>query len=387
MGALRRLSEAIDAFAAAVPARDPGEELDAPPGAAGAAELPLQNLPAHILFARFWEARRATYLARRLRRDCPVCGAPPASTWFETQDGYRYAICAACRMVFIPEFLPPAAWDEYYAAIPDARDHLRRQLEASVSDEATARDRDRFGRYLSVLREHGAQLAGARLLDIGSFTGASLRVAADHGIVARGVEALAEAVEFSRSRFPEVHLDHVVAERMDPALFGDPFDIVTLWETLEHTVDPVRSLGLAAGLMKPGAWIALTVPNARNVQFSVLREFCFFAYGGYHGIGHINMFSPDSLKGALKAAGLELVHLSTEFGTDWRQLVYYLQQRFERIHCYRTLVERGDAVDSPGPELDVVLNWLSPALTRAENACAAGPIMLALARRTGEAGA
>src|SRR5206468_279811 len=190
-------------------------------------------------------------------RDCPVCGAPPAATWFETQDGYRYVICAACQMVFIPEFLPPSAWDDYYAAIPDARDHLRRQLDASLSDEAVVRDRDRFGRYLAALRGHGAELVGARLLDIGSFTGASLR--------------------------------------------------------------------LAAGLMKPGAWLALTVPNARNVQFAVLREFCFFAYGGYHGIGHINMFSPESLRRALTAAGLELVHLSTEFGTDWRQLVYYLQ--------------------------------------------------------------
>ena len=32
-------------------------------------------------------------------------------------------------------------------------------------------------------------------------------------------------------------------------------------------------------------------------------------------------------------------------------------------------------------DLDVVLNWLSPTLTRVENACVAGPIMLALARR------
>lgn len=380
VSALRRLSEALDAFAATAAVRDAGDSTDAQSSAA-AAELPLQNLPAHALFARFWEERRATYLARRARRDCPVCGTPPAATWFETQDGYRYVICSACRMVFIPEFLPPAAWDDYYAAIPDARDHLRRQLDASLSDEAVVRDRDRFGRYLAALRSHGAQLAGARLLDIGSFTGASLRVAAEHGIVASGVEGLAEAVQFSHARFPDLHLDHVVAEQMDADMFHERFDLVTLWETLEHTVDPIRSLRLAAGLMKPGAWLALTVPNARNVQFSVLREFCFFAYGGYHGIGHINMFSPDSLRRALTAAGLELMHLSTEFGTDWRQLVYYLQQRFQRIHCYRNLVIHGDAADAPGPELDVVLNWLSPTLTRVENACVAGPIMLALARR------
>jgi len=195
VSALRRLSEALDAFASAAAARDARENdpADAEPSAA-AAELPLQNLPAHVLFARFWEERRATYLARRARRECPVCGTPPAATWFETQDGYRYVICPACQMVFIPEFLPPSAWDDYYAAIPDARDHLRRQLDASLSDEAVVRDRDRFGRYLAALRGHGAALVGARLQDIGNSTGPMLQVATEHGMAASDVEGLAEAV-------------------------------------------------------------------------------------------------------------------------------------------------------------------------------------------------
>jgi hypothetical protein len=45
-------------------------------------------------------------------------------------------------------------------------------------------------------------------------------------------------------------------------------------------------------------------------------------------------------------------------------------------------VRQGEFTENPEPELAVVLNWLSPALTRIENALLAGPIMLALARRT-----
>jgi SAM-dependent methyltransferase len=381
--ALRQLSEAIDTVAAAIPERDDVDEPIEPGRSTG---LPLQNIPAHVAFARSWEERRQTFLARRLHRNCPICDVPPGATWFETQDGYRYVRCRVCEMIYIPEFLPLTIWDEYFASMPQAQAYLRQQLENSVSDAAAVRDRDRFGRYLTALRSHGAQLKGHRLLDIGTFTGASLRVAAEHGIVAEGIEGLAEAVRFSRERFPDLRVRHVTAEKLDVMSVTDPFDLVTMWETLEHTVDPLHSLRLASGLLKPGGWLAVTVPNARNVQFSVLREFCFFAYGGYNGIGHINMFSPASLKRALSGAGFDLVSLTTEFGTDWRQVLYYLREEFERIHCYRKLVEHGDSEAAPGPELQVLLNWLSPALTRLENASAAGPIMLALAQRPFEPG-
>ena len=378
VAALQRLSEALEHFAAVAPARN---SLDIAQPAGGSVDLPLQNLPAHIAFARVWEERRSAYLARRVHRACPICRTPPGAAWFDTQDGYRYVRCRACEMVYVPEFLPLNIWDEYFGGMPEARDHLRRQLEASIAEEAVVRDRDRFGRYLNALKNHGLTLPGARLLDIGSFTGAWLRVAAEHKMIVCGVEGLADAVRFSRDRFPGIRMEHATAEQIEPADYDEPFEVVTLWETLEHTVDPLRALGQAAGLMKPGAWLALTVPNARNVQFSVLREFCFFAYGGYNGIGHINMFSPDSLRRALDVAGFAIRHISTEFGSDWRQLVYYLQQRFDRIQCYRQLLVDGAGNDAPGPELEVLLNWLSPALTMLENAASAGPILFVLAQR------
>ena len=284
-------------------------------------------------------------------------------------------------MVHIPELIPMPVWDEYYATLPVARDCLREQMLRSVDDAAVERDRTRFGGYIALMREHDAAPAGARLLDLGSYTGASLRVAAEHGIDAYGVEGLAEAVRFARERFPALHLEHVQTESLDPGIFGGLFDVVTMWETLEHTFDPLESLRLAARTLRPGGTLAISVPNVRNVQFSTLGQFCFYAYGGYHGTGHINMFSPETLRRALDDAGFDLVHLSTEFGTDWRQVLHYLRQDFDRIHCYATLVRRGHLAESPDRQMSVLLNWLSPALTRLENACLAGPIMTALARR------
>ena len=301
--------------------------------------------------------------------------------WFPTQDGYRYDICRSCGMVYIPEIVPLRVWDDYFSTLPAAREHLHAQLEATITPEAIEASRKRFGRYYELARQHGLPAKGTRMLDIGTHTGGSLMVAAESGITAHGIEGLEEAVLFARARRPGLQITHGTAEQFDPDSFGGPFDIVTMWETLEHTADPIQALKQAWKALKPGGLLVVTVPNVWNVQCSLLREHCYFAYGGYQGVGHINLFSPDSLHRALTAAGFEPPHTETEFGTDWRQIAYYLQQRFNRIYCFRNLLGDDAFTRPPDPELGIILNWISPALTAVENAWLGGPILISIARR------
>lgn len=374
---LSRLAESLAALADAVPAR-----RDMPPAPdAPVTDLPIQDLPAHIRFARIWAERRARFLARHQSRNCPICASAERTTWFYTQDGYRYDICSGCGMIYIPEIVPLSVWDGYFAELPDAREYLQAQMEGTITPGALDANRQRVGRYFSLISDRGMALASARLLDIGTYTGGALKIAAEFGVDPYGIEGLEQAVLFCRERRPELRIAHGHAEQPNATTFGGRFDLVTMWETLEHTADPLLALRNAWKALRPGGLLAMTVPNARNVQCAVLREFCFFSYGGYQGVGHVNLFSPDTLRRALATSGFELIHLETEFGTDWRQVAYYLQHRFDRIYCYRNLIGNGEFTQSPEPELAVLLNWLSPALTRLENACFAGPIILAIARR------
>lgn len=377
VSALRSTAESLAALADAAASR-----RDFNPAApASLAELPIQNLPAHIRFARIWEERGREFLARRVPRPCPLCGGEQRTPWFSTQDGYEYVICDRCAMVHIPDVVSLNVWDDYFKALPDARSHLRGQMEGTITENALTLNRERFGRYFSLLRDHGVTLDGARLLDIGTYTGGALKIAREFGMKPAGIEGLREAVDFCHERRPDLQVTLGHAESLDPAVFGGAFNVATMWETLEHTFDPMRTLALVREALAPGGVVMVTVPNASNIQVSMLREHCFFAYGGYQGIGHVNLFSPDTLRRALEASGFELMHVETEYGTDWRQILYYLQRRFERIYCYRNLVRQGEFMQNPDAELSVMLNWLSPALTRLENSLLAGPIMVAMARR------
>lgn len=347
----------------------------------GTAALPIQNVGAHIKFARHWEAHGARYLAQAVDRSCPVCGSSPGSPWFATQDGYRYDVCRTCRMIFIPRVLPLAVWDAYYEDMPQAREWLIEQMTSTVSGPPAGENRARFLRYFDLLQRCGLTAGGARLLDVGTYTGGALAAAAERGLLAHGIEGLHHAVQFAKRRGLAQPIEWAQAESFHPALFGGHFDLVTMWETLEHTIAPREVLARAHQALRPGGMLAMSVPNALNPQFSILREHCYFAYGGYHGVGHLNLFTTATLQQLLEQTGFALVHAETEYGTDWRQIVYYLQHRLDRIHCYRNIVERGDFEQQPGPDLALLLNWLSPALTRLENALMAGPILIAVARR------
>lgn len=375
--ALRRTADSLAGLADAIPAR----RQIARSSDGAAAELPIQNLPAHVTFARLWNERSAAFLAQRQTRPCPLCRGSQRTTWFLTQDGYRYDICDRCGMIHIPEVVPMQVWDRYFADLPDAREYLRLQMDATITVDALSAHRARFGRYFDLIERHGAPLRGARLLDIGTYTGGALKIAGERGMDPHGVEGLEEAVQFCRDHRPELRVVLGHAEALPDAVADAEFDLVTMWETLEHTLDPMQALRGAWRALVPGGMIGLTVPNGRNVQCTILRDYCYYAYGGYQGIGHVNLFTPDTLRDALDRSGFDLIHLETEFSTDWRQVAYYLQLRFERIYCYRNLAERGEFTQSPEPELGVFLNWLSPALTRLENALLAGPIAFALAKK------
>jgi SAM-dependent methyltransferase len=355
--------------------------LDESSGPATSAELPLQDLPAHLHFARLWAERRDAYLPRAQRRTCPVCRADDGRHWFNSQDGYAYVMCRQCSMVYIADVLSLDTWDAYFADLPDARQRLAVQMSAALTGAADEHNQRRFGRYFEILQQLGAAKHAGRLLDVGTFTGASLDIASARGLDAFGIEGLQEAVRFINSARPTRRIALAHAESFADDIYGGGFSIVTMWETLEHTFSPLDALARAYHALAPGGWIAITVPNASNVQFSVLRDYCYFAYGGYEGVGHVNLFTPSTLTTALDRAGFDVVHSETEFGTDWRQIAYYLQHRFDRIHCYDNLIRHGDIQRQPEGGFGILLNWLSPALTRLENALLSGPILLTVARR------
>jgi 2-polyprenyl-3-methyl-5-hydroxy-6-metoxy-1,4-benzoquinol methylase len=113
-----------------------------------------------------------------------------------------------------------------------------------------------------------AHKPGGRLLEIGPAYGLFAYLAKRAGFDVTGIEMDARCCAFLRGT---VGIN--VVESNDPAaamatLPG--FDVIVLWQVIEHMPDPWRVLAAAAARLNPGGVIILDTPNPAAFQFGVL---------------------------------------------------------------------------------------------------------------------
>ncbi len=113
----------------------------------------------------------------------------------------------------------------------------------------------RFGKRIQEIKQY---VFPGSLLDVGCGAGFFLKLAADAGYSAQGVEFSSYAAEYARQNFGL----HVFQGELSDASFGrEAFDIITLWHILEHIHDPGEFLGRVNGLLRRNGLLALEVPN------------------------------------------------------------------------------------------------------------------------------
>ena len=112
-------------------------------------------------------------------------------------------------------------------------------------------------RQLERLPERG------RLLDVGCGRGALGEALEAAGWQVWGVERDAGAARVARERLTEVlQADLCDVSEVEAALGGTRFDALVFSDVLEHLYDPRTILEAYLRLLRPGGWVAVSVPNA-----------------------------------------------------------------------------------------------------------------------------
>lgn len=115
-----------------------------------------------------------------------------------------------------------------------------------------------FSRTLCRLRDAWHIAPGSRILDIGCAGGAFPKAAKDLGFNPTGIEPSRWMCEFARKEYG-VDVRQGMLEEQD---FGmERFDVVTLWDVLEHVANPGKTLERVFDLLRPGGLLILTYPD------------------------------------------------------------------------------------------------------------------------------
>jgi len=199
---------------------------------------------------------------------------------------YQIVQCRLCGLVYTDPRRPAGAiWRDYEDVVDE------RYLEEREGRLAT------FQRNIQPLEALVPNHNGQRLLDVGAHVGVFVEVAQERGWDAWGLEPSRWAVEVGRGR----GLNMIQGGLRDVELDSDAYDAVTMWDVVEHLLDPLAELREAARVLKPGGVLLAHTINIDSAfarlmgkQWPWLVEM------------HNYFFSPHTLGATVAKAGLQV---------------------------------------------------------------------------------
>jgi 2-polyprenyl-3-methyl-5-hydroxy-6-metoxy-1,4-benzoquinol methylase len=166
-----------------------------------------------------------------------------------------------------------------------------------------------------------------KLLDVGCATGFSLEVAGERGWDAQGIEISEFACDFARRHLKlEVHCGSLA----DADLKAKTFDVITMWDCIEHCVDPVHELALANKALKPGGLLALTSPDIGSWPARLWGP----RWMGIKDEEHLYYFSPETMERVLNKVGFEMTR--AEHAGKYIDVGFFIK----RTGLYSSVVEQ-----------------------------------------------
>jgi 2-polyprenyl-3-methyl-5-hydroxy-6-metoxy-1,4-benzoquinol methylase len=244
-------------------------------------------------------------------RACPTCGAREARPELD-KDHMHLVRCTACDLVYVTPTFDDAHYKRVYAS--QEYQEIVRDLGIRSHEYRV----QRFGQErVRLMAAHLAGTMAPRFLDVGCSTGFVVEAARDAGWEAVGIDLNPSAVDFGRAR----GLDLRTVALEEAAFEPGTFDAVSLFDVLEHLLDPVRTLRACTRLLKPGGIVFLYVPNYDSASRLLMGKDAHFIWPTHH----LNYYTPATIGDLMGREGLETVYLATE-GLDVADYLWYRRE-------------------------------------------------------------
>ncbi len=217
---------------------------------------------------------------------------------------------------------------------------------------------DEYGNYLDDRRIIEKNFAGRlstlqrfltashrRLFEVGCAYGFFLNAARPMFETVRGIDVAEDAARYARQ---ELGLDVSCGDLLSADLSGQSFDVVCLWDTIEHLATPRRYLETVAAHMPTGSLIAITTGDVGSLNARIQKG----RWRLIHPPTHLHYFTRRSLSQLLDRCGFRVIHV--EYCGVYRSLAGMLHNLVSLGWRQRRL--GGWLQRAAPPGLDVYLN-------------------------------
>lgn len=253
---------------------------------------------------------------------CHVCGVDNAVLLYKGHDrllggaeAFALVRCRRCGLIYLNPRPTPDEMERYYPSNYDP--YTRRNEVVSWCDRL--RYRVAIERMCRIAA--GRQAPG-RLLDIGCGDGDFLAGMQQRGWQVCGLDTSLVAVDLARSKGLDVFLGP-----LDQASYSEAsFDLITMWDVLEHLHDPGAYLAHIRRLLTPAGRFVVTLPNPHSLDFRIFGSL----WTGLDIPRHLYIFVRPALLALLNQAGLKVESARCKFGGQWvsqRSTEWWIDER------------------------------------------------------------
>lgn len=159
-----------------------------------------------------------------------------------------------------------------------------------------------------------------KILDIGCATGWFLKDIQTEGWDVSGIEPSKTMVKYASDK---LHLDILNTDLENLNLPEDSFDVITMWDVLEHLPLPDMQLLKTKKMLKKNGLLVIRVPDIKGIvpQIAILLYRMTFGifklpikilFNTYEEYPHIFYFSKITLPDLVKKIGLEIIKIDYE---------------------------------------------------------------------------
>ena len=244
--------------------------------------------------------------------ECPLC-CGESHVWLQrgSRDLRR---CAICRFLWVPQGVVSEDGVTIYQQDPPIfLSEGNTDYYLDESNRWNAEEKVAWLREIIPL--------GGSLLDVGANFGHFMAVAGSFWEV-RGLEPSTVAVRWAKEEFG-LRLDVGSIYDQRPEFHGR-FDVVTMWDVIEHLSDPARACAAVRRFLKPDGMLYMTTPDAGSpIARAMGRHWHYLDL-----VQHVSVFNKENVTRLLERAGFRVCVFKT-FGRVYR--TSYVRERMRYL--------------------------------------------------------
>lgn len=199
---------------------------------------------------------------------CEICESSDHKI-LTKESGLNIVKCRQCGLVFVNPRPNTEELQNFYSQY-FSKDENMEEIENTAKiwqramSKMFANDLERINTYFPNLNP-----SDLKALDVGCGFGFFTKILKENGWQATGCDLSESALKYGREK---LHLDLTLGDLQEIPYAKESFDVITAWFLLEHVQHPVKILGRAYELLKPGGIIAVRVPNFGFFKLFILLK-------------------------------------------------------------------------------------------------------------------